>query len=262
MWFEELMDDFKNAMLLSDKYKGMYVPVLFKLAMGIILGVLFIGSFIGMLTGGILASEMVKEPFKFAVSMIGSMGVVFILMFIIYCILWSIIEIGTISLINAALIDEKPTKEHFLNGIKEFLGGTVITKVILDLVWFVTFPIWLTLFLIFMLTVGILTGGWGLILLGAAVSALFISWPIVIVNGNKRGLSAVKESIVFGRKNLKSMVVVIVFASLVSGYASSMFGPLVALIGAWLIGGAILIYSKIIIVMKYTRYKELDHFDR
>lgn len=262
MWFEELMDDFKSALLLSGKYKGMYVPVFFKLAMGIILGVVFIGSFIGMLTGGILASELMTEPFKVAMSVIGSMSVVIIIIMLIYCILWSIIEIGTISLINAALLDEKPSKEHFMNGIKNFLGGTVLTKIIIDLICLITFPIWMVLFIIFMLTVGILTGGWGLVLLGAVISALLISWPIVVVNGGKRGFGAIMESIDFGRKNLRSMVIVVVFASLVSGYASTILGPVAALIGAWLIGGAIMIYAKVIIVMKYTRYKELDHFDR
>lgn len=258
MWFETLMDDCKKALHISTAYKGIFTPVFLKLAVGLIIGIIILVMGITMaITGGFVAYENGFTSLPVIMGFLGSIGLFVLIIFVVYSILWSLIEVGSIGLINAALDGQKPKKEHFFEAIKSYFGKTVLVKLILDLVIGISFPIWMTVILIYLATIGVLTGGWGMILLTGLLSAVFVAWPIAVVNGKKSGFDAVKEGFRFAKVNMKYLILLIAGISLISNYLVTSIGLLGTILIGWLIGGICIIYSKLIIIMKYNEDQKL-----
>jgi len=172
----------------------------------------------------------------------------------LYVVLWGFIEVGSISLYRAALKDEKPTKAHFMDGIKSYFTKVLSGKLLIHLIILILSPILVLLFFIYFVVIGIPSAGWGLVFLSTTIGVLFATWTIAIVSDDYGAIEAIKKSFEFGKSNFKIMFITILSMTMISSYAMMLFGPLGFLLAGWFIGGVVSTYFRIIIYMTY-----LDH---
>lgn len=254
MWFDTLMDDLKRALIVANQYKGVFVPVFLKLAMHLIIGMIVVIGVITTITSGIFAGVNEVNAFEIALSFLVPIIVFLILGYIIYMVLWSLIEVGSINLYHAAINDEKPSKEHFFEGIKHYLGRVFGGKLLIHLVIMITAPVWMVLFVLFLILIGIPTAGWGAVFLSVAVGAFFASWTIAIVHDDLGVIDGIKASFRLAKNHFKTMFIIMLSISMVTQYAITLFGPIGIIIGGWFIGGVLSTYFKIAVYLTYMRY--------
>ncbi len=254
MWFEVLMDDFKRALFISSKYKGVFIPIFLKLAMYLILVVVIGIGIVISIASGIFAGVSKEEALKVILRFLVPTGFFLILGYVIYMILWSLIEVGSINLYYAAIIDEKPGKEHFFKGIKTYLGKVLSGKLLIHFVVLIVSPIWLALFILYFILVGIPTAGWGVVFLAVGIGAFFASWTIAIVHDDLGPIDGIKASFRLAKNHFKPLFIIILAVSMVTQYAVNLFGPIGLLLGGWFIGGILRTYFKIVIYLTYLMY--------
>jgi len=256
MWFDNLMDDCKNGLLIADKHKGVFVPIFLRLAMNIIIGVVTVISVIAMIAGGTFAGIADAEPFKIVMSVLVSGGILMLIGYIVYLLLWGLIEVGSINLYRAALNDEKPTKAHFFGGIKSYIGKVFAGKLLIHFVCIIASPILIALYLIFLVLVGIPTGGWGAVFLSVAIGVYFATWTIAIVHDNLSAVQGIKTSFRLARQRFKPLFVIILTSLMIIQFSVSLIGPLGTFFAGWLISGVLGTYFRIVIYMTYMRYSD------
>lgn len=246
MWFNSLMDDCERAVHLSDAYKGIFVPIFLKLAMAVLMGVsIVIGVF------SFAVSSSITESIS-----ISGMVIISFLLYVVYVLLSSLIEVGGINLFKAAVSGEKPTKAHFFNGIRQYVKEVATGNVLIHFVFLLTIPIWGILFVLYAVFIGIPTGGWGLLLLAVLIDAYFSTWTIAIVEEGVGAIDGLKHSFSLAKQHKLPLMLTIVTASLLTPYLVNLSGPLGMLLAGWFIGGIIRVYFRLVIYLTYTRYTD------
>jgi hypothetical protein len=248
MWFDSLMDDFKASLQLSSSYKGVFVPVFLKLLMFFAMGV-FIAVGAGVVVlWGIFISEMSVAY------VVRSIIFMMVLGYILFVVLWSLIEVGSINLYRVAISGEKPCKEHFFSGIRGYMKKVFAGKLLIHFLFLILSPIWIVLFLIYAFIIGIPTAGWGIVFLMIVVGMYFATWTIAIVHddlGVGKGLGA---SFRLARSHFKPMFILVLTMYMVGQYAVSILGPVGFAVAGWFIGGVVKTYFRIILYKTYIRY--------
>lgn len=255
MWFDELMDDSKAALQIVNKNKGLFVPVFIKLALNI--GI-FIAAMIPIIItiAHLNVSDWDYLPFEEIVRqvapLLGIIPLALLGLFIGSCLL----EAGTVNLYKSAAEGTKLCSKVFFQGIKKYffkiLGGMLFLGIILA----VLSPILLLLFLIYVLTVGILTAQWGILFLMAAVLLFFSPWVNIMAASDLGPLKSLKMGFRLGKRHFKGLFLAALANILVSSYLIALGGGVAAILAAWLITGVVYTYYRMIVYLVYVRNRE------
>lgn len=259
MWFNDLMDDLKKAFLISTKYRQVFIPIFLKLAMNIVVALVIIVGGLASVFSGTFASIYGTEPVNVAISIITSMSMFLLVGYILYMILYSFIEVGSINLYRVAISGRKPEKSDFLDVIKSYIGKVISGKLLIHFIALILSPIIIILYLMYLILIGTLTGGWGLVFLGVIIDMYFAMWTIAIVNDDLGVKSAISKSFSFAKEHFNVMFILILSTHMIAQYSISVLGPLGILLLSWFIGGVIRTYFKITTYITYLRYESSQY---
>jgi len=251
MWFDEIMDDCKKALVTANKYKSIFIPIFLNLILSI---VVCIFVFTGTLST-IMKSQYGLGYTSFMELLPTILGMALIL-YLVVLIGSSLIEVGSINMYKAALSDTKPGFSHFIEGVKKYLLKVILGKISLQLLILLISPILIVLFIIYIAIAGTLTGGWGILFLGAFISVYFSAWVSIIVIEGDSPFKAIGKSIKLGRKYFKGLFVIILAFSLIAGYSVAIFGIFVTITAGWFIAGIVNTCYKLVLMLIYYRNKE------
>lgn len=256
MWFDEIMDDCKQALITAGKHKGIFVPIFLKLALSITIFAYIFISFIA----GIIRHEYVLEyvftDYSAFMEVLPTIVTNGIIIYALVLVGFSILDVGSINMFKAALNDRKPRFNDFTEGVKNYLLKVILGKMFMHLIILVTLPITVVLYLLYALLVGTLTAGWGMVFLSVFVSIYLGTWVTIIVIEGDGPLKAIGKSIKLGRRYFKGLFIVLLASALISSYSTVIFGVLAAVLGGWFIAGLVATYFKLIMMRIYYRNKE------
>lgn len=256
MWFDEIMDDCKNALRTANNNKGIFVPIFIKLGLNLLLFIIAIGFVFGNVIRMLNLSYRGKDDLLILLREVPVFIVIGVIIYLLYLAASSIIEVGSINLIKVAASGVKPKSSHFFEGIKDYFFKVLGGKLLILLIFLVLSPIIIGLYLLYAVLIGTLTAGWGITFLSVFVAVYFTSWTTAVVVDNLPPVKAIGISFKIGRKYFWGLFIVMLSSILISKYMSAVFGPLVALLGGWLISGVVLTCFKLVILMVYNREKE------
>ncbi|MFZ5351335.1 MAG: hypothetical protein ACOZCL_01285 [Bacillota bacterium] len=256
MWFDEIMDDCKEAILTVRKHKGIFVPIFIKLALSIALVIYVI--IMAFTVAGVTAINF-SDGFDEVTQLIGLLAPFAVIIFISYLIIVvfnCLMEVGSLNLYKAALSDTKPTASIFLEGIKRYFfrvfGGTLL----IHLITLILSPLLIALFFIYLFTVGILSSGWGMIFFTVFFGVYFSVWTSIAVIEDMPAIEAIKAGFRLGKRKFKSFFFIILSFTILLNYGVVAFGLPVTILGGWFIAGIINTYFRVVIMKMYNRYKE------
>jgi MFS family permease len=256
MWFDEIMDDCKQALITANKYKNVFVPIFLKLAFGIAILAYIVVSFVA----GVFSHESIFERISSDPSAILQLLPPFIgniiIIYLLALIGFSLLDVGSISMFKTALNDQKPKFQDFKEGVKNNLFKVILGKLFIHFLTIITLPLTVLLYLVYALIVGTLTAGWGVLFLGVFISIYLGTWVTIIVVEGDSPLKAIVKSIKLGRKYFKGLFVVILASTLISSYSTVLFGVLAAVLGGWFFAGVVATYFNMVVMLIYYRNKE------
>jgi len=261
MWFDSIMDDFKNALFIVNKHKGVFVPIFLRLIMHIVIGIILVVGTIITITSGIFAGISEAETFELIMRIAVPASLVILMSYIIYIVLWGLIEVGSINLFRAAINDETPTKNHFFIGIKKYLKHVFTGKLLIHFLMMITSPIWLLLYGLYFIFVGIPTGGWGLLFFAIVISSYFATWTIAIVHNDLGPIKAIKQSFSIARHHFKPLFLILLTTVMMTQYAIALFGPVGMILAGWFLGGVFRTYFNVVIYLTYIRFTDKETFE-
>lgn len=259
MWFNNLMDDLRAAFLVSNEYRGIFIPIFLKLAMNIVVGIVIVVGVITSIVAGSFSGIAGADPVEVAIGIIGPSALFILTGYILYIVLYSLIEVGSINLYKVALSGRKPVKADFTDVIKSYIGKVISGKLLIHFLVLILSPIIIVLYLIYAVLVGTLTGGWGIIFLSVVIDMYFATWTIAIVNDNLGVRSAIGKSFRFAKSHFKPMFILILSALMITQYAVTILGPLGAIFVGWFIGGVLRTYFKVGTYITYLRYEKSSY---
>ena len=254
--FEQLMDDCREALIQSKDYKNIYwlavaqfiTYVVVLLVIGVMLFVLtLIGTFS-------LMSALGSNNHVFTSTVIASMILIGFVVTIILLLISAIFKVGAVVLIKNTYLGIQPSKELFFDGLKRYLGRIFGTNIVLSILFFVGFVIILIPLLVYLFTIGILSGGWGMYVLPIIFNIYFGTWIIIAIHDDLKGFEAVGVGIRFAKKNFKVLFLLFLFMTMVSSIPASI-GGILSLVTGPILGFMISIYFDFVIMKIYRRYK-------
>lgn len=256
MWFDEIMEDCKQALFTANKYKGIFIPIFLKLALTLAIGVFVVISTIGGIARHRYILDYVFTDTWAMMEVLPGILMSALVLYLLVLVGHSIIDVGSINMFKQALSDQKPTFKDFGEGIKHYLLKVLLGKLFLHVLILITSPILIFLYLLYAVVVGTLTAGWGVVFLAVALSAFLGTWISITVLEGSSPLEAIGKSLRLGKHYFKGLFVVLLAASLISSYAVSIFGILAAVVGGWFIAGIVSTFFKLVILRIYNRNKE------
>jgi hypothetical protein len=256
MWFDEIMDDCRQALVTANKYKDVFVPIFLKLALSLaIFGYIFV-SFIA----GIIKHENILDyiftDYYALLEILPTILINGIIIYLLVLIGFSILDVGSINMFKAALNDQKPKFKDFKEGVKNYLFKVILGKLFMHLLVIITLPLTLVLYLLYALVVGTLTAGWGILFLSVFISIYLGTWITIIVIEGDSPLKAIGKSLKLGRKYFKGLFVIFLASTLISTYSTVLFGVLAAVLAGWFFAGVVATYFKLVVMLVYYRNKE------
>lgn len=256
MWFDEIMDDCKQALITANKHKGVFIPIFFKLALTIALGIYVFVTFIA----GIIKHEYILQyiftDYYALMELLPTVITNGIIIYLLVLIGFSILDVGSINMFKSALNDEKPRFKDFKEGVKQYFFKVVLGKLFMHLLIVVSLPLTVVLYLIYALLVGTLTAGWGMLFLSVFISIYLGTWITIIVIEGYSPLKAIGKSIKLGAKYFKGLFIILLASTLLSSYSTIIFGFLVAILAGWFIVGIVATYFKLVVILIYYRNRE------
>ncbi len=256
MWFDEIMDDCKQALFTANKYKGIFIPIFLKLALSLAIGIFVVVSIIGGIARHRYILDYVFTDSWAMMEVLPGVLLSGLILYLLVLVGHSIIDVGSINMFKQALNGQKPTFKDFGEGIKHYLLKVLLGKLFLHVLILIASPIWICLYLLYAVLVGTLTAGWGIIFLAVAVSVFLGTWISITVLEGSSPLTAISKSLRLGKRYFKGLFVVILASSLISSYSVSIFGILAAVVGGWFIAGVVSTYFRLVILKIYYRNKE------
>jgi hypothetical protein len=215
MWFDEIMEDCKQALFTANKYKGIFIPIFLKLAYPLALGI----SILIITIGGVaryryLLNDVFTDTWVLR-ELLPSILLVGLIFYVLILIGYSMIDVGSLHMFKMALSDVKPTFRDFREGIKNYLMKVILGKLFLHALILIASPLLVLLYLLYALLVGTLTAGWGILFLVVFISVFLGTWISIIVLEGSSPLKAMGKSITLGRRYFKGLFVILLAASLI-----------------------------------------------
>lgn len=255
MWFDEIMEDCKQALITANKYKTIFIPIFLKLALSVVVFGYVIVSFIAGIMKHRYLFDYMSDPSKvleLLPTLITNGIIIYLLVLVSSCIL----DVGSINMFKVALNDQKPKYKDFTDGIKNYFFKVILGKLFMHLLIVITLPLTALLFIIYALLVGTLTAGWGILFFAVFVSIFLGTWvPIIVIEGYSP-LKAIGKSIKLGAKYFKGLFIILLASTLVSSYFTVIFGLLAAVLAGWFIAGVMTTYFNLVVMLVYYRNKE------
>lgn len=204
-WFNLLMDDFKKSLIHAKENQGIFLPALIQAGLSVVLGVIFvILIYVFVILGVMVTVIHSKHPFALGVGSLAIISVAVIVFSLFSLAFSTVFQVGTIYLIKQSLQGKKPTKQNFITGVKTYFLNIFGTNLIFSLLVSLCFLILLVFILFYVLTVGILSAGWGILILPVLFNVFLGTWIIIAVEENCSGYVAIKKSIRIGKKQFKT----------------------------------------------------------
>lgn len=255
MWFDEIIDDCKQALKISNDYKGIFVPLFINLGLIFLLAIFLMiyGVFLLIDIIGSIVSNL--EVYDVFISNLTSILIIVIIGYILLVIGISLMKAGSIKLYQRAINNVKPQASDFLEGIKQSFFNILKGTLFIHLIIILMSPIVLGLFILYSMTIGILSGGWGILLLASFVSVFFAAWPIILVADNIKPLRAIGLGFKLGKKYLPGLFILMLSNIMIGNYLVSVLGPFGAVMAGWFINGVVGTYFSVVVFLVYNREK-------
>lgn len=256
MWFDEIMDDCKQALTTANKYKNIFIPIFLKLALSVVIfGYVFV-SFIAVIIRHQYVFEYMFTNPAAIMELFPALIINSAILYLLVLVGFSILDVGSINMFKVALNDQKPTFKDFTAGIKNYFFKVILGKLFMHVLIIITLPVTALLYIIYALVAGTLTAGWGILFLGVFVSIFLGTWvPIIVIEGYSP-LKAIGKSIKLGAKYFKGLFIVLLASTLVSSYSTVIFGILAAVLAGWFIAGVVTTYFNLVVMLVYYRNRE------
>lgn len=252
--FEYLMDDMKEALILSKNNKKLFAPAL--IANFAFIGVMMI---IGVITFIILMtsiSTISESSTSGNTSRIIFITLAVLILFAFISIFFLVVELGIIRYC-IALIDQEPlSAKLFFSGIKTYLIPVFFTNIALTIIYIIGFIILLIPILLYYILIGIPTGGYGLIFLSAAFNSLLGFWTIILMNNKGTCFKSILQNIKFGKQHFKLMTLIFFLQTLFTASLPALFGLILGNLGILFFVLVVSTYFNLVILLTYRR---LEH---
>jgi len=258
MWFDKIMEDCKEALMLSKKNKGIFIPIFAQLAFSFFIGILIAIIVVVSLISTARANFHGLDTYQAIINILPIFIIFIIVVSLIAIIFNALLEVGTISLYKAAAEGIKPTTKHFIQGIKDYFLKVFGGSMFLSLVGLILSPILFALLILYTVIIGVLTAGWGMTFLTTVSLVFLLPWPIIVVLDNVSPIKAIGRSLVFGKKNFFPLFIVLLGYTLLTRYLVSGFGMVVAAFGGWFLVGVLVTYMKLVVFLFYKRESKIQ----
>lgn len=260
MWFDEIMDDCKKALKVSNNHKGIFVPIFINL--GITL--LFITYFVIV---GITLIRRIDEAianvywtsdlyiFKILAEQIPFVLIVSIIAYFLIIVFGSLMKAGSINLYKNAVNGVKLKASHFIHGIKLYFFKLLRGTLFIHFIAIVASPFIFVFLMFYSMITGFLAPAWGMLFLSTVVSVFLVAWPLIVVDDNIKPLKAISTSFKLGSKCFMGLFIILLASALIARYVVMMFGPFVAILAGFFLGGVVKTYFEVIVLLVYRRKK-------
>lgn len=259
--FDNLMTDMKAALALSNRYKGLFLPSLIGNIVFFILLVIFIIALIiiGAGTAFSVAAYDAANNLEAMLLTLSGIGFFLFVMFSLVLITALVLDIGITGLVVAATEDKRPTAAIFFGAVKAHLLPVLGTHIVLFFLYILGFVVLAIPLVVYTLTVGLLSGGWGMVLLVATFRVLLGFWVIIKVAQDIGGFDSIGENIRFGRHYYWLLILVVYLEISFAGFLPGLLGVIGTAIAGFFIAHVVETYFKIVILLTYRRHKADDH---
>lgn len=263
MWFDEIMDDCKQALRTSKTYKGIFVPLFINLGL-IFLMVIFLAISLIFLLPTIIRSFVWElEFYEVIVNNIPTIIIMGVITYFLVIIGTSLIKAGSIKLYQQAVNNMKPKTSDFFDGIKQSFFNIFKGTLFIHLIILLISPIVLGLFLLYTMTIGVLSGGWGVMFLASFVAVFLAPWPIIVVVDNIKPLKAIGLGFKLGKKYLPGLFILMLANIMIGNYLVTILGPMAILVPfgivfvGWFMTGVVGTYFNVVVLLVYNRKKQI-----
>ena len=251
--FNNLMDDLKDALTLSYKNKGLFLPALIAnivvLVLGIGAAIFFVVSIIG--TVASFGNPSMSGPSWKLIATLIIVGIIFIL---IFSIIMMALDIGISGLVIGVVDGQSPSGNLFFSAIKEHLIPVFLTKFALMFIYSFAFLLLLIPIVLYTVTVGVLTGGWGMLFLTCALQTIIGYWVLIKVEDHRRGFESIGINIRFGRQNFWLIILVMYIQYCMTAFLPNLLGLIGAALASFFISFLVVTIMKIVLLKSYRRY--------
>ena len=254
IYFNQLMDDMKEALTLSNRNKGLFLPALIANLIMVILGFIMIFIFIFLVVGTIMSISATQANWSYLISI----GIITMLLIILFSLVFMALDLGINSIVIGTVNGEKPSAAIFFKGIRTFFLKVLSTNIGLFFLYTIGFILLLIPYILYLLTVGILTGGYGVLFLSCLFQAFLGSWILLLMeNGDNKigGFSSIGINLKFGKRYFWLMILVFFIQLQLTAYLPSLFGLLGATLATLFISYVVTTIFKIVVLLTYRRYK-------
>lgn len=251
--FELIMDDLRDTLILTNDNKKVFLPAMIGTLISIVVLIVLALILMFVAISSVIISIAAANPLGILFSGITA------LLFVLVAILISIfLEVGTIALVKGVLNGEPFSMKLFMNGIKAFFLRASLTCIGFGIVLFFALLILILPIILYMIIVGILSGGWGILLMSCFFSSLLGYWLIIMIERDMSGFGSIKENLSFGFKHLKPMIFIFYLQAMLAANLITAFGPLVTFICSIFVTAIVNTYFKFVILKTYRRIKISD----
>ncbi|MDF1617147.1 hypothetical protein [Petrocella sp. FN5] len=253
--FNDLMDDMKEALTLSHRYKGLFLPALIANLIMLILGFVMFFVVIIFVMGTIISFSSLETNWSYLMGI----AAITILLILVFSLIFMALDLGINSIVIGSVNGEKPTVQIFFKGIRKFFFKVLITKFGLFFLYTIGFIILLVPYILYLLTIGVLTGGYGILFLTCLLQAFLGSWTLLLMENEDypmSGFSSVAMNFKFGKKYFWLMILVFFTQLQLTAYLPGLLGFLGATLATLFISYVVMTVFKIVVLLTYRRYKE------
>jgi hypothetical protein len=139
--------------------------------------------------------------------------------------------------------------------VKKYFAKVFGTTILINLILLLLVIPIAALLILYTFTVGILTAGWGFILLFILIEIYFGSWIIVMIEDNKGAFDSILTSVSLGKKYFWALFIIALSSFIIGQYIATAFGMLISLLVGWFFSAVIASYFKVVIMLVYKRKK-------
>lgn len=258
--FNNLMDDMKFAVTLSLKNKGLFLPALIANIAFFILGIVLLISIVALATGSMI--RLTASPFDggfpsgTSIALITGLIIGGLVIFLLTALMFLILDIGVTGMVIGVTDGEKPSAQLFFSAVKSNLLPVVLTNLGLFFIYILGFILMIIPIILYMVTVGLLTGGWGMVLFSAAFQALIGYWVLIKVEDHRGGFESIGINVRFGRRYFWLLVLIVYLQTSFTAFLPGLLGMIGAVFASLFIGYMVLTFFKIVVLLSYRRYRE------
>lgn len=257
--FNNLMDDMKYAVNLSLQNKGLFLPALIANIIFFIFGILLVIVIVAIATGSLMTLNS-NPGIGFSpssnIALIIGLGLGIFILFLLMSLMFLILDIGITGMVIGVTDGGKPTAKMFFGAVKTNLLPIIVTNIGLFFIYILGFILILIPLILYMVTVGLLTGGWGMVLFSAAFQAFIGYWVLIKMEDQRGGFESIGLNIRFARQYFWLLVLIVYLQMSFSAYLPSLLGILGAVFASLFISYMVMTFFKIIILVSYRRYRE------